>query len=137
MYSRDQPHGEKLIQISAMLRLGCGRAGWQSAGPPSTYVALVNRGLSSRKACRVRLAPGPSNCRRATATTHSANSLAGAGGSTLSTYDTKLEGVHKNPDFFPDMLSAFEQVVEDVVVCCKDNFLKLCGFVRGEGDISV
>ena len=39
------------------------------------------------------------NCRRATATTHSANSLAGAGGSALSTYDSKLEGVHKYPDF--------------------------------------
>ena len=37
-----------------------------------------------------------------------------------------------NLDFFSDVLSAFERVVEDVFVCCKDNFLKLCGFVGGD-----
>ena len=31
-------------------------------------------------------------------------------------------------NFFSDMLSAFERVVEDVFVCWKDNILKLYGF---------
>ena len=91
VYSRDQPHG-KILCSEANPNMSnaatCLWTHWLAIGsPPSTYVALVNRGFSSRKACRLRLAPGPSNCRRATATTHSANLLAGAGGPALSTYN--------------------------------------------------
>ena len=140
MYSRDQPHGEKssvqkLVQTpNAATWL---RTRWLAIGGASLDIRGFSKPGAQFKACRVRLAPGTSNCRRAAATTRSANSLAGAGESARSSYGHKLEGVHKNPDFFSDMLSAFERVVEDVFVCCKDNFLKLCGFVRGEGDISV
>ena len=88
---------------------------------------LVNRGLNSRKACRIHLAHGISNCRRATATTDNENSLAGTGGSALSTYDNKLESVRKK----------LERVGEDVFVCCQDTFLELRGFARGEDDINI
>ena len=46
---------------------------------------------------------------------------------------TGLESVHKKSGFFlSDVFSAFERVVEDVFVCCKDNSFKLCGFVGAD-----